>query len=191
MRGLVNLMSRIGLKKITIPEGVTVEVAGNEVIVKGPKGELRERIHPDLVVEKSDGILSVKRPSDSRLHRSQHGLARSLINNMVVGVSQGYEKVLEIHGVGYRASLEGKDLVLNIGYSHPVRVEAPPGIEFQVGTDERTRVPIIRVRGIDKQLVGRVAADIRRVRPPDPYKGKGIRYKGEFIKLKQGKRATA
>jgi large subunit ribosomal protein L6 len=192
-------MSRIGLKPIALPEGVTVEVlSGNLVRVKGPKGELSQSIHPSLRVVQENGFVRVERPRDEEvssprlaaLYRSQHGLARTLIQNMVEGVSKGFEKVLEIQGVGYRASLEGKTLVLNIGFSHPVRIDPPAGIEFQLSQDERTRAPLIVVRGIDKQQVGQVAADIRKVRPPDSYKGKGIRYRGEVVKLKQGKRAA-
>ncbi|KAA0228451.1 MAG: 50S ribosomal protein L6 [Fimbriimonadales bacterium] len=185
-------MSRIGEKPIPIPSGVTVEVEpGNRVRVKGPKGELSEQVSPDLSVAIEEGQVLVARPSQQARHRSQHGLARTLISNMVVGVSQGFEKGLEIHGVGYRATVEGSDLVLNIGYSHPVRVSPPPGIQFEVGQEDRSRIIQVKVRGIDRQKVGQVAADIRRVRKPDPYKGKGIRYQGEYIKLKQGKRAAS
>jgi large subunit ribosomal protein L6 len=185
-------MSRIGLKPIPVPSGVTVTVGeGNLVSVKGPKGELQQAVSPDLSVVQEDGALHVKRPSEKREHRSQHGLARTLINNMVVGVSEGYQKVLEVHGVGYRAAVEGKDLVLNMGYSHPVRMSPPAGITFEVGQEDRSRTTKISVSGIDKQKVGQIAADVRKVRKPDPYKGKGIRYSGEAIKLKQGKRASA
>lgn len=185
-------MSRIGLKPITVPSGVTVDVSPENVVsVKGPKGTLSQKIHPDIKVEQGDGQLKVGRPSEDALHRSQHGLSRTLINNMVVGVSDGFEVVLEVHGVGYRAQVEGEELVLNIGFSHPVRIKARPGVKFETGQEERSRIIQIKIQGIDKQLVGQSAADIRSVRPPDPYKGKGIRYKGEVVKLKQGKRATA
>lgn len=171
---------------------------GNLVRVKGPKGELSQSIHPSLRVVQGNGFVRVERPKDDEvssprlvsLYRSQHGLARTLIQNMVEGVSKGFEKFLEIQGVGYRASLEGKSLVLSIGFSHPVRIDPPAGIEFQLSQDDRTRALLIIVKGTDKQLVGQVAADIRRVRPPDSYKGKGIRYRGEVVKLKQGKRAA-
>ena len=184
-------MSRIGLRPITVPSGVTVEVAESIVRVKGPKGELSQPIYRDLTVSQEDGTLSVSRSSEKREHRSQHGLARTLIDNMVVGVSAGFEKHLEVHGVGYRASVEGRDLVLNVGYSHPVRISPPEGVTFAVGQEDRSRITKITVSGIDKQKVGQVAADVRKVRKPDPYKGKGIRYTGEVIKLRQGKRASA
>lgn len=185
-------MSRIGLKPISVPSGVSVNIAeGNLVKVKGPKGELQMAVSPDLKLIQEDSTIRIERPTEKREHRSQHGLARTIINNMVAGVSDGYRKVLEIHGVGYRASVEGKDLVINIGYSHPVRITPPAGITFEVGQEERSRQLRITVSGIDKQKVGQIAADVRKVRKPDPYKGKGIRYSGEFVKLKQGKRASA
>lgn len=184
-------MSRIGLKPISVPSGVNVDINGTVISVKGPKGELKQQIDSDLKVVQQDGNIRVERPSEKRQHRSQHGLARTLINNMVVGVSDGYRRVLEVHGVGYRATVEGKDLVLNVGFSHPVRITPPDGITFEVGQEERSRVVKITVSGIDKQKVGQVAADVRKIRRPDPYKGKGIRYSGEEVKLKQGKRASA
>lgn len=185
-------MSRIGMKPIPMPNGVSLSVdAANVVTVKGPKGELSERIHRDLRVEVGESALTVTRPTDQREHRSQHGLARTLISNMVVGVSNGFEKVLEIHGVGFRAGVEGSTLVLNIGYSHPVRITPEQGVNVEVAQDDRSRLVTIRVKGISKQKVGQLASDIRRVRKPDAYKGKGIRYKGETVKLKQGKRASA
>lgn len=185
-------MSRIGRMSISVPTGVTVSVeTENLVKVKGPKGELSEKVHRDLSLNQEDGKLSVERPSENREHRSQHGLARTLIQNMVTGVSEGYVRALEIHGVGYRAVLEGKDLVISIGFSHPVRVTPRDGIEFEIAQEDRSRVINIRVKGINKQQVGQVAADIRRIRKPDPYKGKGIRFQGEVVKLKQGKRASA
>lgn len=185
-------MSRIGRKPIQIPAGVTVTVdAGNHVIVKGPKGELQQQIARELSIEQTENQIIIDRPNNQNRNRSQHGLARTLIDNMVTGVTQGHTKVLEIQGVGYRAILEGKNVILNVGYSHPVRVEAVPGILFELAADEKTRQQRIKVLGIDKCLVGQVAADIRKVRKPEPYKGKGIRYQGEVVKLKAGKRASA
>lgn len=184
-------MSRIGNKPIKVPTGVTISIEpDNLVVVKGPKGELSQRVSRDMKIIQEEGEIRVERPSEQSRHRSQHGLARTLIDNMVTGVSEGYSKSLEIHGVGYRAQLEGKTLVLNVGYSHPVKVEPRDGVTFEVAQEERSRVIRISVKGIDKQVVGQVAADIRRIRKPDPYKGKGIRYVGETVKLKQGKRAT-
>lgn len=167
-------MSRIGKKPIEIPDGVSVEAAPGRVSVKGPKGELSQSLSPRMKVEQADATLTVERPSDRGPDRALHGLTRSLIANMVEGVTDGYEKRLEIQGVGYRAQLKGKDLELAIGYSHPVSLPAPDGIEFEVPQPTE-----IVVRGIDKQLVGEVAANIRKKRPPEPYKGKGIRYAGE------------
>jgi len=186
-------MSRIGRAPITVPAGVTVSVdeATNVVSVKGPKGELTQPISRLLTLTQEDSTLQLERPNNLREARSQHGLARTLVSNMVDGVTKGHLKVLEVVGVGYRATLEGKNLLLNMGYSHPVRVEAPAGITFEVKADERTRQQSITVSGIDKALVGQVAADIRKVRKPEPYKGKGIRYHGEVIRLKAGKRAAA
>jgi large subunit ribosomal protein L6 len=177
-------MSRIGRKPIPVPEAVTVEVGPGRVSVKGPKGELAQSLSPDMTVEKDDGAIVVKRPTDRGEHRALHGLTRSLIANMVEGVTDGFEKRLEIQGVGYRAQLKGKKLELALGYSHPVAVEPPEGIEFEVPQPTE-----IIVRGIDKQLVGQVAADIRKRRPPEPYKGKGIRYRDEHVMRKVGKRA--
>jgi large subunit ribosomal protein L6 len=177
-------MSRIGRKPISVPDGVSVEAVPGRVSVKGPKGELAQALSPDMKVEQSDGVVTVERPTDRGEHRALHGLTRSLIANMVVGVTDGFEKRLEIQGVGYRAQLKGKNLEMALGYSHPVAIEAPDGIEFEV--PQPTEVV---VRGIDKQLVGQVAADIRKRRPPEPYKGKGIRYSGEHVARKVGKRA--
>jgi large subunit ribosomal protein L6 len=177
-------MSRIGRKPISVPEAVTVEVAPGRVAVKGPKGELAQALSSDMKVEQADGVLTVARPTDRGEHRALHGLTRSLIANMVEGVTEGFEKRLEIQGVGYRAQLKGKNLELALGYSHPVPIEAPEGIDFEVPQPTE-----IIVRGIDKQLVGQVAADIRKRRPPEPYKGKGIRYRGEHVARKVGKRA--
>lgn len=185
-------MSRIGRLPITIPGGVTITVDGqNHVTVKGPKGELVCPIARELTVKQEENTLFVERPDNLRRARSQHGLARTLLNNCVVGVTNGHSKTLEIVGVGYRAQLEGSTLVLNMGYSHPVRVEPVPGITFELVQEEKSRAQQIRVSGIDKVLVGQIAADIRKVRKPEPYKGKGIRYQGEVIKLKAGKRAAA
>jgi len=168
-----------------VPDAVSVELAPGRVAVKGPKGELTQTLSPDMTVEQADdGVLTVSRPTDRGEHRALHGLTRSLIANMVEGVTDGFEKRLEIQGVGYRAQLKGRNLELALGYSHPVSVEAPEGIEFEVPQPTE-----IVVRGIDKQLVGQVAADIRKRRPPEPYKGKGIRYRDEHVARKVGKRA--
>ena len=176
-------MSRIGKLPISVPGGVTITVDdGNTVTVKGPKGTLTEKISPDMMIEQDNGVLHVKRPSDDKQHRALHGLTRSLIHNMVVGATEGFAKNLEIEGVGYRAQLQGSKLVLNMGYSHPVEFEAPEGISFEVPAPNR-----ITVKGISKQQVGQMAADIRAVREPEPYKGKGIRYAGEHVRRKEGK----
>ena len=177
-------MSRIGRKPVTVPDGVTVDIKPGMVSVKGPKGELSQALSPDMKVTQSDGTLTVDRPTDRGEHRALHGLTRSLIANMVTGVTDGYEKRLEIQGVGYRARLQGKALELSVGYSHPVSVSAPDGIDFEVPVPTQ-----VVVRGIDKQLVGETAARIRRTRPPEPYKGKGVRYAGEHVRRKVGKRA--
>jgi large subunit ribosomal protein L6 len=177
-------MSRIGRKPIQLPESVTVELAPGRVDVKGPKGELSQRFSPEMKVEQDDGTVTVQRPTDRGEHRALHGLTRSLIANMVEGVTDGFEKRLEIQGVGYRAQLKGKSLEMALGFSHPVSVEPPDGIEFEVPQPTE-----VIVRGIDKQLVGQVAADIRKRRPPEPYKGKGIRYRDEHVMRKVGKRA--
>ena len=176
-------MSRIGKLPVTIVNGVTITVgADNTVTVKGPKGQLSEKISHEMILEQEDGTLTVKRPSDDKRHRALHGLSRTLINNMVVGVTQGYQKILEIVGVGYRAQVQGDKLTINAGYSHPVEMTAPKGIQFEAPTNNR-----IVVSGIDKQLVGQVAANIRKVREPEPYKGKGIRYQNEVVRRKEGK----
>ena len=177
-------MSRIGNSPIEIPDGVTVSVSGDRVTVNGPKGELSQTVNPAMRVEHSNGTLTVARPSDRGEHRALHGLTRTLIANMVEGVTKGFEKRLEIQGVGYRARLKGSELELALGYSHPVSVAPPEGIEFEV--PQATEVV---VRGIDKQLVGEVAAQVRKQRPPEPYKGKGVRYAGEHVRRKVGKRA--
>jgi large subunit ribosomal protein L6 len=177
-------MSRIGRQPIPVPSGVTVSIEPERVTVNGPRGELSERIPRDIQVEQVDGELLVKRPTDRGEHRALHGLTRSLIANMVEGVTSGFEKRLEIQGVGYRAQLRGRDLELALGYSHPVSIKAPDGIEFEVPQPTR-----IVVRGASKQQVGEAAAIIRKQRKPEPYKGKGIRYEGEYVARKVGKRA--
>ena len=177
-------MSRIGRKPIPVPAGVEVDIRPGTVSVKGPKGSLEERISPDITVVAEDGVLRVSRPSDRSDHRALHGLTRSLVANMVIGVTDGYERRLEIQGVGYRAALRGSDLEMQLGFSHPVKVAAPDGITFDVPAPTQ-----VVVRGISKQQVGEIAAQIRKWRPPEPYKGKGIRYEGERVQLKVGKRA--
>jgi large subunit ribosomal protein L6 len=177
-------MSRIGRKPIDIPDGVEVDVKPGTVNVKGPKGELNQHVSSDMTVGIEDGTVTVQRPTDRGEHRALHGLTRSLIANMVEGVTEGFERRLEIQGVGYRAQLKGKALEMSLGYSHPVTIPAPDGIEFEV--PQPTEVV---VRGIDKQLVGETAARIRKSRPPEPYKGKGVRYAGEHVARKVGKRA--
>ena len=176
-------MSRIGKAPISLPNGVNADVKGQVVMVKGPKGTLTQEFHPDMDISLDDGILTVDRPTDSRNHRSLHGLTRALLNNMVVGVSDGYSKTLQVEGVGYRAEMQGKTLVLNVGYSHPVLIEPEADLSFDVEDRGKT----IKVNGIDKQLVGEYSARIRKTRPPEPYKGKGIRYEGEFVRRKAGK----
>jgi len=182
-------MSRIGRAPIPVPPKVQVNWSdGNLVTVKGPRGELSYQVDPELSLKLEDGVLSVSRPSDSKEHKAKHGLYRTLVNNMVVGVTNGYTKQLEIHGVGYRAAKIGENLVVQVGYSHPVEVQPPQGISFTIdGVDPATKATKISVNGIDKQLVGEVAANIRRIRKPEPYKGKGIRYTGEAIRRKAGK----
>src|SRR5579875_1862560 len=177
-------MSRIGRQPIPVPAGVTISIDPERVTVNGPKGELSERIHRDITVEQADGELRVTRPTDRGEHRALHGLTRTLVANMVQGVTDGFEKRLEIQGVGYRAQLKGRDLELALGYSHPVSVPAPQGIEFEVPTPTR-----VIIKGISRQQVGEVAAYIRKQRKPEPYKGKGIRYEGEYVARKVGKRA--
>lgn len=176
-------MSRIGRMPVVVPQGVDVEIKGTHVRVKGPKGELSHTFPASMSISVENNEVVVSRPDDESLHRSLHGMTRAIINNMVVGVSQGFEKILEVNGVGYRAELSGKNLVLHVGYSHPVVVEPPEGIDFE--TEARTRQ--IKVSGYDKQQVGQVAANIRKVRPPEPYKGKGIKYIDERIRRKAGK----
>lgn len=175
-------MSRIGIRPITVPAGVEITVDGNFVTVKGPKGELTQEIAHEMTVEVNDGTVTVKRPNDDRHERSQHGLARTLINNMVIGVTQGFEKKLQLVGVGYKAEKKGDTLVLSLGYSHPVELKDPEGIT----TDCPSQTEIV-VKGIDKAFVGNYAADIRAWRKPEPYKGKGIKYVDEVIRRKEGK----
>lgn len=178
-------MSRIGKLPISIPSGVTITVGDeNAVTVKGPKGELSQKLCPEMELKMEDGVVTVKRPSDDKEHRALHGLTRSLLHNMVVGVTDGFQKNLDIVGVGYRAQLQGTTLVLNVGYSHPVEIVPPKGITFEVPAPTK-----IIIKGSDKQQVGQMAADIRVIRKPEPYKGKGIRYEGEFVRHKEGKTA--
>lgn len=186
-------MSRIGRAPISVPGNVTVSVdeATNVVTVKGPKGELTQPLSRLLSLKQEEGKVEIVRPNNLREARSQHGLARTLINNMVEGVTKGHSKTLDIIGVGYRAQAAGRKITLNMGYSHPVVVEAPEGVNFEVKADDKARTQQIIVSGIDKQKVGQVAADVRKVRKPEPYKGKGIRYQGEVVRLKAGKRAAA
>jgi len=175
-------MSRIGRLPITVPSGVDVTIDGRTVTVTGPKGSLSRALHPDMTVSREEGTIVVTRPTEQKTHKQLHGLTRTLVNNMVVGVTDGYRKGLEITGVGYRAALNGKKLTLNLGYSHPIEIDPPEGITFEV--ENPTRLAVI---GIDKELVGQVAAKVRQTRKPEPYKGKGVRYSGEYIRRKAGK----
>jgi large subunit ribosomal protein L6 len=175
-------MSRIGRLPIAVPSGVDVKIEGREVTIKGPKGELKRELHPDMTVVREDGSIVVSRPTEQKHHKQLHGLTRTLVNNMVVGVTTGYRKPLEITGVGYRASLVGRKLQLNLGYSHPIEIEPPAGVSFEV--ENPTRLTVV---GIDKELVGQIAARVRSTRKPEPYKGKGVRYAGERIRRKAGK----
>lgn len=180
-------MSRIGRMPITVPSGVEVKIsADNDVTVKGPKGTLNQKLHPEMIIEKDGGVINIKRPSENKEHKSLHGLTRSLLANMVTGVTDGFTKELEINGVGYRAQLQGKKLVLNLGYSHPVEIEPVAGIEIEVPAPNK-----IIVKGTDKQLVGHIAANIREKRLPEPYKGKGVKYATEYIRRKEGKAGKA
>jgi large subunit ribosomal protein L6 len=175
-------MSRIGRLPITVPSGVDVTIDGRNVTVKGPKGTLSRSLHPDIAVSREEATLVVTRPTEQKTHKQLHGLTRSLVNNMVVGVTDGYRKGLEITGVGYRAALSGRKLQLNLGYSHQVEIDPPEGITFEL--ENPTRLAVV---GIDKELVGQVAAQVRSTRKPEPYKGKGVRYAGEYIRRKAGK----
>lgn len=177
-------MSRIGKQPIPVPSGVEVQIDGSLVTVKGPLGELSKKFDEGMIILHEEGVITVKRASDSREHRSLHGLTRTLLANMIKGVSEGFHKNLEVIGVGYRAAMNGADLEMHLGFSHPVRVSAEPGVTFEVPAPTR-----ITVRGIDKQRVGQVAAEIRSWRPPEPYKGKGVRYEGEHVRRKLGKAA--
>lgn len=176
-------MSRVGRMPVEIPNGVQVDIKGSNVHVKGPKGELKRTFSPLIDIDKEDNVITVKRRSDAPTERALHGTTRAVIANMVFGVSTGFEVVLEIEGVGYRAEMKGKNLVLNVGYSHPVEIEPPEGISFEA--DQKTRQ--IKVMGYDKEVVGQVASNVRKVRPPEPYHGKGIRYAGEYVRRKAGK----
>ncbi len=182
-------MARIGYKPIEIGDEVTVEIAGNEVAIKGPKGELRTQVDPDITVRRENGAVVVSRPTEQNRHRALHGLYRSLIANMVEGVTEGYRKELQVIGIGYRAEVQGNVLELALGFSHPIYFLPPEGIDVSVRT-QRGQDPVVVIEGIDKQLVGQVAAKIRGMRPPEPYKGKGIRYVGEHVKRKAGKTAV-
>jgi large subunit ribosomal protein L6 len=175
-------MSRIGRLPIPVPTGVDVTIDGRTVTVKGPKGSLSRSLHPDITVSREDATIVVTRPTEQKLHKQLHGLTRTLVNNMVVGVTDGYRKGLEITGVGYRAALSGRKLQLNLGYSHQIEIDPPEGITFEV--ENPTRLAVV---GIDKELVGQIAAKVRSTRKPEPYKGKGVRYAGEYIRRKAGK----
>ncbi|MDO5479313.1 MAG: 50S ribosomal protein L6 [Clostridia bacterium] len=179
-------MSRIGRMPITVPAGVDVKIEGTLVTVKGPKGTLTQEIHPDMIIEREGAEILVKRPSEQKEHKALHGLTRSLLNNMVIGVTEGFKKELEINGVGYRAQKQGKKLVLNLGYSHPVEMEEIDGITIDVPDQNK-----IIISGPDKQVVGAFAANVREKRPPEPYKGKGIKYVEEHIRRKEGKAGKA
>jgi large subunit ribosomal protein L6 len=175
-------MSRIGRKPVTVPEGVNLDLQGSTVAVKGPKGELRRTLHPEMKVSLKDGTFTVERPSEDKRHKALHGLTRTLVQNMVEGVSKGFTKTLEIQGVGYKAEAKPYGVNLIVGYSHPVKYEAPKGIKISVENNI-----VVKVEGADKEVVGQVAAELRSVRPPEPYKGKGIRYQGEQVRRKAGK----
>ena len=176
-------MSRIGRLPIAVPSGVQVKIDGHKVSVKGQRGELAREFHPEIEIKLEDGKIVVTRPSDSSTHRALHGTTRALLNNMVTGVSKGFAKVLQIEGVGYRATMEGVNLVFYLGYSHPIKVEPPAGIKFVA--DEKAKT--VTIEGYDRELVGQIAANLRKLRPPEPYKGKGVMYQGERIRHKAGK----
>jgi large subunit ribosomal protein L6 len=184
-------MSRIGKRPIPLPKGVEITIGERQVTVKGPKGALTKPIHPDMILKNEDGVLTVDRPSESKEHRSLHGLTRTIVANMVEGVANGYAKTLDVHGVGYRTGTAGKNLTLSVGFSHGIEIPPSPGIEFETGTEAGTRLPFVIIKGIDKELVGQTAAMIRKLRKPEPYKGKGIRYRGEQIRRKAGKSGKA
>jgi len=179
-------MSRVGANPIALPKGVELKIDGSQVSVKGPKGQLSWTFQSEITFKQEDGQIIVSRPSDQVRHKAMHGLSRTLLANMVQGVTEGFSKTLEMHGVGYRAQMQGKDLEVSVGYTHPVKVTPREGIEFEVdGTSK------IIIRGADKQAVGQAAADVRKIRPPEPYKGKGIRYEGEYVRRKAGKAGKA
>ena len=184
-------MSRIGKRPIPLPKGVEIIVGEGQVTVKGPKGTLIKPVHPDMILKNEDGTLTVNRPSESKEHRSLHGLTRTIVANMVEGVANGYAKTLDVHGVGYRTGTVGKNLTLSVGFSHGIEVPPSEGIVFETGTEPGTRLPFVIIKGIDKELVGQTAAMIRKLRKPEPYKGKGIRYRGEQIRRKAGKSGKA
>jgi len=175
-------MSRIGKKPVTVPKGVTLDLQGQVVAVKGPKGELRRTLHPEMRLALADGVLTVARPSEDKRHKALHGLTRTLVQNMVDGVAKGFNKTLEIQGVGYKAEAKPYGVNLIVGFSHPVKYEAPKGIKISVENNT-----VVKIEGADKEIVGQVAAELRAVRPPEPYKGKGIRYQGEHVRRKAGK----
>jgi large subunit ribosomal protein L6 len=175
-------MSRIGKRPVTVPQGVTLDLKGNEVAVKGPKGELRRRLHPEMQLALANGVLTVSRPSEEKKHKALHGLTRTLVQNMVDGVSKGFSRTLEIQGVGYKAEAKPYGVNLVVGFSHPVKYEAPKGIKISVENNT-----VVKIEGADKEAVGQVASELRAVRPPEPYKGKGIRYQGEQVRRKAGK----
>jgi large subunit ribosomal protein L6 len=179
-------MSRIGKRPVPLPKGVTAQVDGKRVTVKGPKGEIARTFHADMAITVEDGSVVVKRPSDESFHKALHGLSRTLVANMVEGVTKGYQKALEIQGVGYKAEPKGQEIQLLVGFSHPVRYKPPQGIKIAIENNT-----LVKIEGVDKELVGQVAAEIRAVRPPEPYKGKGIRYQGEQVRRKAGKTAQA
>ena len=175
-------MSRIGKKPVTVPQGVTLDLKGSEVAVKGPKGELRRQLHPEMQLALANGIFTVTRPSEEQKHKALHGLTRTLVQNMIDGVSKGFTKTLEIQGVGYKAEAKPYGVNLVVGFSHPVKYEAPKGIKISVENNT-----VVKIEGADKEIVGQVAAELRAVRPPEPYKGKGVRYQGEQVRRKAGK----
>jgi large subunit ribosomal protein L6 len=175
-------MSRIGKKPVTVPQGVTLDLKGSEVAVKGPKGELRRQLHPEMQLALANGVFTVTRPSEEQKHKALHGLTRTLVQNMIDGVSKGFTKTLEIQGVGYKAEAKPYGVNLVVGFSHPVKYEAPKGIKISVENNTT-----VKIEGADKEKVGQVAAELRTVRPPEPYKGKGVRYQGEQVRRKAGK----
>jgi large subunit ribosomal protein L6 len=179
-------MSRVGANPITLPKGVELKIDGSQISVKGPKGELSWTFQSEITFKQEDDQIIVSRPSDQARHKAMHGLSRTLLANMVTGVTEGFSKTLEMHGVGYRAQMQGKDLEVSVGFTHPVKVSSPEGVEFEVdGTSK------IIIRGASKQAVGQAAANVRKIRPPEPYKGKGIRYEGEYVRRKAGKAGKA